>query len=1040
MLAGSLDQRPNMGEADSEEVDGVIEEARREAEIFGEGLWEKLAEAGVVGSREEFEELDSEDREEFAKAYLAFKGRDPSSSGLEPVWTEGLHRMAEHARAQGFGGVVFMLDEMLLWLAEKTGTQFKQEIHDLNLIVDHPTRRREVPIFVFVARQRNIRDFFPELTAEDDIHEHLDHHAERFELTELQDVELRHIVKGRILRPKDPERLASEIESLVEAHRNLLPALLQDADVSYLKDVYPFHPALIETLVDVSAAMQRERSALRLLYELLVVHHRDLEVGKFLPVGSAFDAIFPPEGVEASKNEAKFKEIHNQYHHQLVPAMDKLRDEGELDDGKRRMLDQLVKTVLLSEVSLRLKGHALTARRLVGLNVVDVAGATDRLKISQALGALRSLSRRVPALQVSGEKAEAVVRYTLSTVSLSEFLSQSKAKVGKYGAAWLRLLLETLRPMLDLEGKKGLEGWNLPQECSLPFEWRRTKRLGVVRLCNVRTTGYDDFVAPAKAFRILVGYPWDEGHSVDEDRLRSANARKQNRRQYTVCWLPRHLEKQEEELVGELWAVRYLLSEKGQDELLRDLGHQDRQTILKDAETHRRTLRGEFEKMLARVYVDQGEIVTLHDGIDTQIPHKDNLGKNLERFASVLLDRRFPGHPNFGARPAKKDLELVRAWLLRASDAGTSASTEFDVETGKALRYFGEPLELVNLGQSRGMLRLDSRYYRAMEKKVDGKEQVEWSEVRDELETSFGLDESVIDVLLSLLCSRGYRPLRAPTQEVVEVGIGTTKKEKTLLLERAKLLEPATWGRARDLGEELLGEAKPSSYRGLGEQDGFARRLHERGRACRHVLSDLHEGLVGLGVAPEAKRLAELKEALQRLEPLESERTDSYTTLHDFLDRWDDDVLSRLRVVVSRAEKTSKALGELDVQDRTSLETGRSHAEHGAAVAAHLEKLSGMLSSSEHGDALTSEKVQGWNAQAHELVQELIKSKVDPLPPPPPPPPPPPGLRRVFVEEPVDLSSDGAVGEFLDRLGGELRKEPRETVLVDVTLRREGSG
>ncbi len=945
--------------------------------------------------------------------------------------------MAEHAHEQGFGGIVFMLDEMLLWLSEKTGSQFKQEIHDLNLIVDHPTGRRKVPIFAFVARQRNIRDFFPELTAEDDIHEHLDHHAERFELTELQDVELRHIVKGRVLRPRDPERLASKIETLVEAHRSLLPALLQNADVAYLKDVYPFHPALIETLVDVSAAMQRERSALRLLYELLAVHHRDLAVGEFLPVGSAFDAIFPPEGVEASKNEAKFKEIHNQYHHHLVPAMDQLREQGELDDDKWRMLDQLVKTVLLSEVSLRLKGNVLNARRLVGLNVVDVAGATERLQINQALGALRSLSRRVPALQVAGEKAEAVVRYTLSTVSLSEFLSQAKAKVGRAGAGWMRLWLETLRPMLGLEGKKGMEGWNLPQQCSLPFEWRRTKRPGLVRLCNVRTTRYDDFVAPAKAFRILVDYPWDEGHSIDEDRLRAANARKQNGLQYTVCWLPRHLEKQEEELVSELCAVRYLLSEKGQDELLRDLGHQDRQTILKDAETHRRTLRGEFEKVLARVYVDQGEVVALHDGIDTQIPHKDHLGKNLERFAGVLLDRRFPGHPHFGARPMKKDLERLTAWLLRASDAGTTASVEFDAETGKALHHFGTPLELVNQGQAKGMLRLAGRYYRAMEKQIGGKQRVEFSEVRDELETTFGLDESVIDVLLALLCSRGYRPLRAPKLEVVEVGIGTTKKEKTLLLERAKLLEPATWGRARDLGEVLLSEAKPSSYRGLGEQDGFAKRLRERGRTRRHLLSELHESLVKLGVAPEAKRLAELKEGLRRLEPLESERTDSYTTLHDFLERWDDDALSRLRVVVSRVEKTSQALGELDVQDRASLETGRSHTGHGAAVAAHLDKLTGMLSSSEHGDALTSEKVRSWNARAHELIQKLIEPTQDTPDDKEATTDSKTVVRRVFEGERVDPSSGRAVKGFLSRLENELSKEPRETVTIDVTLRRE---
>jgi hypothetical protein len=45
--------------------------------------------------------------------------------------------MAEHAKAQGFGGIVLMIDEFLLWLAEKSGQEFVAEINNLNVIVDH---------------------------------------------------------------------------------------------------------------------------------------------------------------------------------------------------------------------------------------------------------------------------------------------------------------------------------------------------------------------------------------------------------------------------------------------------------------------------------------------------------------------------------------------------------------------------------------------------------------------------------------------------------------------------------------------------------------------------------------------------------------------------------------------------------------------------------------------------------------------------------------------------------------------------------------
>jgi hypothetical protein len=110
-------------------------------------------------------------------------------------------------------------------------------------------------------------------------------------------------------------------------------------------------------------------------------------------------------------------------------------------------------------------------------------------------------------------------------------------------------------------------------------------------------------------------------------------------------------------------------------------------------------------------------------------------------------------------------------------------------------------------------------------------------------------------------------------------------------------------------------------------------------------------------------------------------------------------------------------------------------------VETHLLKLSGMLSASEHGDALTSEKVRSWNAQAHELVQKLIQSMTTGSTQPgvteatkteatktETTDSSSPGVRYALVGERVDLSSADAVAGLLDRLGSELRKEPREPV------------
>ena len=111
-------------------VDGVLDEARNEAAQYGDLFWAKLAQAGIVGSKDDFEALatgSTKQKESLVRSYLAWKGRDAAQAGVDPRWSDGLHKMAQHAKAQGYGGVVLLLDEFLLWLAEKSGQEFVRE-------------------------------------------------------------------------------------------------------------------------------------------------------------------------------------------------------------------------------------------------------------------------------------------------------------------------------------------------------------------------------------------------------------------------------------------------------------------------------------------------------------------------------------------------------------------------------------------------------------------------------------------------------------------------------------------------------------------------------------------------------------------------------------------------------------------------------------------------------------------------------------------------------------------------------------------------
>ncbi|MBI2893932.1 MAG: hypothetical protein HYY06_10300 [Deltaproteobacteria bacterium] len=1013
-------------------VEGVLDEARREADLYGDAFWKGLADARVVGSRAEFEDAASaslRQRETLARAYLSHKGRDVASAGIDPNWSEGLHRLTKHAKDQGFGGVVLMIDELLLWLSEKSKEEFAREINDLAVLVDHNTGQRAVPLFVFVARQRNIKDFFPDLVDESRIHEHLEHHLKRFDETRLQDMELRHVVKGRVLKPRAEDAIRRASERLAQQHEKVLPGILAGADVAYLRDVYPFHPALIETLIDVTMLMQRERSALRVLYELLVIHYPHLPLGEFLPVGSAFDAIFPPSGVEASKKVEVLQDIHRQYYERLVPAMDQLRAAaGEFDDKRRAALDQIVKTVLLGEVSNRLRGKGLTVERLVQLNSVDVEGETYRGRLRVAAADLVTLSNLVPDLQVSSTDKTAIVRYVLGGVSLGEVLVRARSKVDNLSQRF-RVFYGALKTALGVSGKKGFDD-GADNVGDYEVRWRNTRRRGQLRIGNVREMKYEDFDAPDGGFTLLCDYPWDEpGHSVEEDRQRAFNVRKNRGNRYTLCWLPRHMSPTELDVIKDLAAVRFLLSPEGQEELLDTLAPQDRARLLDQAHGREKLQSQQLNELVREVYVNHGEWLPLVSDVDTKRPHED-LAANLEHAAQLLLDRRYPQHPTFGAEPRKADLERLLGWMVSAGDA--TVSVAFDDDTAKVLRTIGQPLELVNLGQAKASLRLDSRYIKDVLQRTD-KDLVNWSEVSEWLREQYGLQPLIVDLFLAFLCQRDHRALNQVSGDPIDVTIGMPASV-AIRLERGKLVGHAEWSRVRELCGQLLGLPQPAAQRSLQLQDRVASQMRERAIDRRRTLQGLHERLGQLGVETGA-RPNEIAEANARLAPLVESTSDSHKVLLALLAKWPSEADDPVRAVVQQVEGIRHALDGLDDGARNNLERARGHSPLGPRVSAHLDSLASHLGAANAQCPLTREWMGTWNAGAQALIAELITAPPEPPEPPgprPPTPAPVPPSRQVFSAT-VNAGDARAVAEALEKARRKLAELKKGRVHVSIT-------
>src|SRR5439155_18689034 len=224
-----------------------------------------------------------------------------------------------------------------------------------------------------------------------------------------------------------------------------------------------------------------------------------------------------------------------------------------------------------------------------------------------------------------------------------------------------------------------------------------------------------------------------------------------------------------------------------------------------------------------------------------------------KHIAAVLMDRRYPQHPHFLAEPKKPDLEALVEWMVQAGE--TNVSVAYDEAAGKVLKNLGQPLELVNLGQTKASLRLDSRYIKDVLQRAD-QDSVAWAPIAEHLRDTYGLQPLVIDLFLCFLCQRDHRALQELDGEPVEARVGMSATVR-IRLQRGKLVSAADWHRLRDLGNQLFSVQRPPAHRSLQGQDKFATALRQAGQEKRTVIQQgLHQRLVHVGV-DQGERLKE---------------------------------------------------------------------------------------------------------------------------------------------------------------------------------------
>ena len=593
----------------------------------------------------------------------------------------GLALIGRHAKGLGYDAVVLFLDELILWLASRASNVewFHNEVQKMVKLVEAQDARRDIPFISFIARQRDLAEMVGEdyMGLENRlVRDSLTWSEGRYETVKLEDRNLPAIVEKRVLKPKDAAARAVLDAAFAKLQKTAAdPAwrtLLGTLDAKDFRKLYPFSPALIDALVALSNALQRERTAIKLLNELLVEHIDDLKLGDVVGTGDLWDVLAGGEDSADGVMKARFESAKQMYSHRFLPLLQethgtntaekcqRLRDDHPARLGcsncamtacrnDNRLLKTLIISSLVPEV-LALKD--LTASKLVQLNHGSLRVPIPGTEASIVTKRLRDWASKVGQLHV-GTQSDPTVRLQLEGVDLAPIMDQ--ARQADTSGARQRALRDLLFEAMGIE-KVADNGKDHKYK-----DWRGTDRLGHIRFGNVRKMGPELLRCPeGHAWRLIVDYPFDDaGFGPHDDEAVVDAYRDAEGGTWTLVWLPSFFSASMNHMLGELVILEHILesarryvSHLSVDNQLRatndltNLKTQKQSRVIKALEQAYGIAAATDGDLDPALSIDK-HLQVLKPGAVVQMALVANLGTALESLIPALLEARWPRHPRF---------------------------------------------------------------------------------------------------------------------------------------------------------------------------------------------------------------------------------------------------------------------------------------------------------------------------------------------------------------------------------------------------------
>lgn len=982
----------------------------------------------------------------------------------------GLRAITDHAHGLGYDAVVLLVDELVLWLAflVRDHAAFGREAQKLTKLVESATGPRAIPIVSFVARQYDIRRWFADAGASGAEQEALDqafrHQQGRFSAIQLGDDNLPFVANRRLLQPRDSAAQAvldaafSALDRRPEVWDVLLDGINTDeahrgADEAAFRLTYPFSPALVTTLRSLAGAMQRERTALKVMQQMLVERRDTLTVDEVIPLGDAFEHVVAGSEPLDAQLAGVFRSATALYHNKLLPLIQAMHGVTPTTQAADEPLpqafiadDRLARTLMLAAVAPNVPAlKELTAGRLASLNHGSIVAPLAGAEAGVVLAKVREWALKVPEIHVEGLGQNPVIRVVIADVDYQSIVERARGEDND--GRRRELLKELVREGLGVTSTD-------PDVFGAHHQsvvWRGSRREVDVVFGNVRDASWltdQHFQARPGTWRFVVDYPFDEpGHGSVEDLARVDRVRESTPSQ-TVVWLPRFLSDERMADLRRLVILDYLLGGAGERfrSFADHLSEADRATARAILESQRAGLRDGLRRGVQEAYgaaaptpgtlaPDDSDERVLHS-LDPSFQPPRPVGADLATAFRRLWDDAFaavyPAHPVFEPVDTEvtiRELESVAAHVERAvADPGGRVQYE---GRPQLVRRVANPLHVGEGGETHFLFGADR-----------------FNPWGTEFERGFSRDNLAMDAPVSVATLRawieGLKPAWGLRPDVADLVIlaWAALKQRAWYLNGQPIAAPRPGGVRPDMELRMQPLPRPESWRRAVQRAGTIFGLSANQYLTGPSVANLAELLrqAALERAADASTLVKALEAAYSTADLDESESDRLTTARDGLQLVNG--LRELREAVpaiellatsefpatdeavarslASAAAVSTALSGFRWDRLTPLtDAAGDSGEHGPAAIAVIEQLRAGL----RQDEIVASLVAALTATDDAIFKWLTSA--GPPPPTPPPPPPPKASGGAATE----IGSDPAA--MLENLNTFLAEHAGERVIVE---------